>query len=171
MDKLSDAIKISVIGGSRIDTAIYKLAYEVGKEIAKNSAILICGGLSGTMEAACKGAKEEDGLTIGILPSDNENDANKYIDIKIPTGLGYARNSLVVLSSHAVIAINGSYGTLSEIGYALTYEKPLVALRTWELKPYHTKNSPDIFHAKDAREAVWIAIEKAYEYKKKATSS
>ena len=171
MDKPSDAIKISVIGGSKVDTTIYKLAYEVGKEIAKNNAILICGGLSGTMEAVCKGAKEEDGLTVGILPSDNENDANKYIDIKIPTGLGYARNALVVLSSHAVIAIDGSYGTLSEIGYALAYEKPIVALKTWELKPYNTKNSPAIFHAKNAREAVWVAIEKVKEYKKKTAAS
>ncbi len=165
MNKPHDTIKISVIGGSKVDTGIYKLAYEVGKEIAKSNAILICGGLTGTMEAACKGAKEEGGLTIGILPSDNENDANDYIDIKIPTGLGFARNALVILSSHAVIAIDGSYGTLSEIGYALTYEKPIVALKTWQVRPYNSENSPDIYRAKDPAEAVRVAVEKAVEYK------
>lgn len=171
MNDLSNAIKISVIGGSKIGDEIYKLAYEVGREIAKNKAILICGGLTGTMEAACKGAKEEGGLTIGILPSDNENDANKYIDIKLPTGMGYARNVLVVLPSHAIIAINGSYGTLSEIGYALTYEKPVIALKTWKLQPYHNESSPSINRAKDPVEAVSIAIEKAKEYRKKTLIS
>ncbi len=88
------------------------------------------------MEACCKGAKDAGGLTIGILPADDENLANKYVDIKIPTGMGYARNVLVVKTGHAIIAIDGSFGTLSEIGYAMSYNKPLIGLNTWQVKPY-----------------------------------
>jgi len=160
-------VKISVIGGSQIDSEIYNLAYEVGKEIARNGATLICGGLTGTMEAACKGAKEEGGLTIGILPSTDENDANEYVDIKIPTGIGYARNMPVVLSSHAVIAIDGSYGTLSEIGYTLTFDKPIIGLKTWEVRPYYSENTPYIIRAKTAKEAVKLALKEAKEYIKR----
>ncbi len=162
-----DIIKISVIGGSKIDSVIYDLAYQVGKEIAKNGAVLICGGLTGTMEAACKGAREEGGLTIGILPTANENDANDYVDIIIPTGMGYARNIQVVLSAHAVIAIDGSYGTLSEIGYTLTFDKPIIGLKTWEVRPYYSENTPYIIRAKSPKEAVRLAIKEAKNYIKK----
>ena len=93
MIKINDKItKISVIGGSQVGSDIYDLAYDVGREIAKRGAILICGGLTGVMEAACRGAKKEGGLTIGILPSADESNANRYVDIKLPTGFGYARN-------------------------------------------------------------------------------
>ena len=165
--KNKDIIKISVIGGSQVDIEIYNLAYEVGKEIARNGAVLVCGGLSGIMEASCKGAKEEGGLTVGILPTSNENDANKYVDIKIPTGMGYARNVPVILSSHAVIAIDGSCGTLSEIGYALTYCKPIIGLKTWEVRPYYSENTPFIIRAKTVKEAVKIAIKEAKNYIRK----
>ena len=167
MNKKKDIIKISVIGGSKINSEIYSLAREVGKEIARNGAVLICGGLTGTMEAVCEGAKEEGGLTIGILPTVNENDANQYVDIKIPTGLGYARNILGVLSSHAVIAIDGSSGTLSEIAYALTFSKPVIGLKTWEVRPYSREITPDIIRAKTPKEAVKLAIKEAKEYVKK----
>ncbi|MGM0368705.1 MAG: TIGR00725 family protein [Actinomycetota bacterium] len=155
-------IKISVIGGSTVekDSPVYNKAYEVGKEIAKNGVILICGGLTGVMEAACKGAKEENGLTVGILPSGDPNTANKYVDLKIPTGMGYARNVAVVLSGDAVIAIDGSAGTLTEIGYALTYSKPLIAIDSWDIKPFYSKDRPDIIKASSCREAVEIAIKK-----------
>jgi hypothetical protein len=161
-----DLIKISVIGGSEADNEIYNLAYEVGREIAKSGALLICGGLGGTMEAVCKGAKKEGGLTIGILPTTNENDANKYVDIKIPSGIGYARNMIVVLSSHAVIAVDGSSGTLSEIAYALTFNKPVIALKTWELRPCEDKTLPDIIRASTAKEAVNLALKEARTYLK-----
>ncbi|MDD3818824.1 MAG: TIGR00725 family protein [Actinomycetota bacterium] len=159
-------IKISVIGGSDIDNEIYNLAYDVGREIAKSGAVLICGGLAGTMEAACKGAKKEGGLTIGILPTINENDANRYVDIKIPAGIGYARNMIVVLSSHAVIAVDGSSGTLSEIAYALTFKKPVIGLKTWELRPCHGNMLPDIIRVRTAKEAVNLALEEAKTYLK-----
>jgi len=160
-------IKISVIGGSRADSKIRKLAFDVGREIARNGAVLICGGLTGVMESACKGASEEGGLTIGILPGTDEKSANKYVGIKIPTGMGYARNLIIALSSHAVIAIDGSYGTLSEIGYTLTFGKPLIGLRTWEVCPHQNKNTANIIRASTPGEAVKLAIKEAREYIKK----
>ena len=152
--------KIAVIGGSRIppEDNIYIMAYEVGRHIAKSGAVLICGGLSGVMEAACKGAKEENGLTIGILPSADEETSNRWVDISIPTGLGYARNALVVLSSHAVIAVDGSEGTLTEIGYAITFNKPLIGLRTWQIKPYENICTSLIQDADTPEEAVEMAL-------------
>jgi uncharacterized protein (TIGR00725 family) len=110
------------------------------------------------MEAACRGAKETGGLTIGILPSTDEEDANAWVDIRIPTGLGYARNALVVLSSHAVIAIDGAEGTLSEIGYAITFNKPLIGLNTWQIKPYEEIPAPLIQYADSPEKAVEIAM-------------
>lgn len=152
--------KIAVIGGSRIQekSSIYNMAYEVGKNIAARGAALVCGGLSGVMEAACRGAREVGGLTIGILPSADEDAANDWVDIKIPTGLGYARNSVVVLSSHVVIAIDGAEGTLSEIGYALTFNKPLIGLNTWQIKPYEETSSTLIRYADTPEQAVELAF-------------
>jgi uncharacterized protein (TIGR00725 family) len=152
--------KIAVIGGSRIErkSDIYNMTYEVGRHIAASGAALVCGGLSGVMEAACRGAREAGGLTIGILPSTDENTANDWVDIRIPTGLGYARNSLVVLSSHAVIAIDGAEGTLSEIGYALTFNKPLIGLNTWHIKPFEDTSSALIRYAETPQQAVEAAL-------------
>jgi len=86
------------------------------------------------MEAACKGAKKQDGLTVGILPGSDGREANKYLDVKIPTGLGYARNVLVVRASDAVVAIDGEHGTLSEIAFAFNEEKPIAGIDTWEVE-------------------------------------
>ncbi|MEW6679398.1 MAG: TIGR00725 family protein [bacterium] len=141
-------IRIGVIGGENPKGEILSLAYETGKEIARNNCILICGGLSGIMEAACKGAKEEKGLTIGILPGIDAASSNPYVDIPIVTGIGYARNIIVVLSSCAIIAIDGSYGTLSEIAYGLQFKKPIIGLYTWDFSyelaeiPLIKANSP-----------------------------
>lgn len=161
MQNISGMPKISVIGGNDVGENIYELAYRVGKEIARKKAILVCGGLTGVMEAACRGAKEEGGLTIGILPGCDESQANKYVDIKIVTGMGFARNIHVALSAHAVIAVDGSYGTLSEIAYALIHKKPVIALKTWELKPYTTREPLPICRAETAEEAVAAAIREA----------
>ncbi len=127
-------MNIAVIGGSSCSNKSYKLAQETGALIAKEGWALVCGGLSGVMEAACRGAKSADGLTIGILPGNDPKDANKYVDIKIPTGLGYVRNILVVRSSQAVIAIAGKYGTLSEISFALIEKKPVIGIGTWDIQ-------------------------------------
>ncbi len=126
--------QIGVIGGGECPRDIYDIAQEVGREIAMRGYSLVCGGLGGVMEAACRGAKEAKGLTIGILPTSDRRDANPYVDIVIPTGLGHARNILVVHASDALIAIDGGAGTLSEIAIALKVGKPIVGIRTWGLE-------------------------------------
>jgi len=134
---------IGVIGPNQCGEEIYRLAYEVGQEIANRGAVLVCGGLGGAMEAACKGAKAAGGLTIGILPSDSRSHANPYVDIPIVTGMGIARNALVVRSCQAVIAIDGRYGTLSEIAFCLQLGIPLVGLRTWKIDSHiHRAETP-----------------------------
>lgn len=124
---------IGVIGGGEVSSQVASIAEEVGHEIARQGAVLVCGGLGGVMEAACRGASREGGLTIGILPGDNRLAANPYVSIPIVTGIGHARNVAVVRSSQAIITINGSYGTLSEIGHALQNGIPVIGLNTWSL--------------------------------------
>ena len=119
---------ISIIGGSDSDQNTLKLAEEVGEEVAKRGVVLACGGLGGVMEAACRGAKKHGGITVGILPTESKSAANRFVDIVIPTGLGYARNFLVAKSGDAVIAIDGSAGTLSEMAIAWFSDKLLVSL-------------------------------------------
>ena len=152
------AVRIGVIGGSNPPEEIIETAKETGRLIAKAGAILVCGGLGGVMEAVSKGAKEEGGLTIGILPGQNRKDANRYIDIALATGLGYSRNILVVLNSDALIAIDGSYGTLSEISYALIYKKPLFGLETWKLYQ-NQREDKRIVYCSSPQEAVQKAIQ------------
>ncbi|MEO0115328.1 MAG: TIGR00725 family protein [candidate division WOR-3 bacterium] len=122
---------IGVIGASQISPEIARIAFEVGKEIGKRNGILVCGGLSGVMEAACRGAKEAGGLTIGILPGFNRNEANPYVDITITTGLLEMRNLIIVRTSDVLIAIAKGLGTLSEIAFALKLEKPVIGIGTW----------------------------------------
>ena len=144
---------IGVIGTSHPDPKISKIAEEVGREIARRGCILICGGLGGVMESAAKGAKEKKGTTIGILPTDSPFSANKYIDIPIATGLGEARNVVIVKTSQALIAIGKGFGTLSEIAIALRLNKPIVGIDTWKIPP--------LILLKDPRKAVEKAIELA----------
>jgi len=139
-------MKIGVIGASRCNKKIAKIAYQVGKEIAKRKAILICGGLGGVMEEAARGAKENKGLTIGILPGFSSSDANPYIDIPIVTGMDHGRNIIVVRSCDTIIAIGGREGTLSEIAFALKLRIPLIGIETWEIE--------GVIKAKDAQDAV-----------------
>ena len=119
---------ISVIGASEIDKDIEEKTVEIGRLLAKNNYIVACGGLSGVMEAVCKGAKEENGLTIGIIPYKEKSAANKYVDIAIPVPFSQARNIVVVLAGDACVAIAGKAGTLSEICFSWIYGKPLIAL-------------------------------------------
>ena len=125
---------IAVLGkGDGCSLEAYALAEEVGREIGSRGHTLVCGGRNGVMEAACKGAKLAGGTTIGILPGDDLTGANQYVDYPIATGIGYARNALVTLNAEVCIAIDGEYGTLSEIGHALGHGKPVVGLKTWAL--------------------------------------
>lgn len=121
---------ISVIGGHECTDEIARLSFDVGRVIAENGHILACGGLTGVMEHVCRGAKSAGGTTIGILPSTDKKDANPYVDIVIPTGIGLARNMIVVLSADVVVAVGGSFGTLSEIAYALQFHKKVFGLET-----------------------------------------
>ncbi len=153
----NEPIFIGVIGGSEVSQETYHLAEEVGRQIAKKRAVLICGGMQGVMEAACKGASEAGGLTVGILPGDSRKQANKYVQIPIVSGIGYARNVAVVRSSQAIIAVDGSYGTLTEIGYALQAGIPVIGLGTWSLA-IDGKADKNIIPAKDAKDAVTKAL-------------
>ena len=119
---------ISIIGASEISSEIEQRAIELGKLLAKNGYAISCGGLTGVMEAVCKGAKQEGGLTIGITPFEKKGMANKYVDIEIPVPFSQARNIIVVLSGDACVAVSGKAGTLSEICFAWIYNKPLLAL-------------------------------------------
>ena len=158
--KKSDSDKkliIAVIGGGQCSTKEAVLAEAVGRELAKREAILVCGGLGGVMEAACRGATIESGLTIGILPSDDPATSNRYVQIPVATGVGYARNIAVVKSAQAVIAIDGDYGTLSEIGYALKADIPVIGLNTWSLSR-NGQEDKSIIEAEDAVDAVEKAV-------------
>ncbi len=154
---LKKKLFISVIGGSKATPHIYKMAEKVGQLLAQNGAVVFCGGGTGVMEAVCKGAKSCGGVTVGILPGSKRSKANKFIDIPIPTGVGYARNKYVVKSGQAVIAIGGSYGTLTEIGYTLCYKIPLIGLETWKMVKEDHKKIP-VHYVKTAQEAVALAI-------------
>lgn len=125
---------VSVIGSSNSTEEEYQIAYEVGKELAKRGLAVVCGGRTGVMEAVCRGAKEEGGITIGIMPSYDGNEANPYVDIKINTGMGWNRNPIVVASGEMVIAIGGHWGTLSEIAYALILGRYIVGYKTHSIE-------------------------------------
>jgi uncharacterized protein (TIGR00725 family) len=125
---------IAVIGGETPPPEALRTAEEVGRRIAEAGAVVVCGGLGGVMEAVCRGAHRAGGLTIGILPTGRRTDANADVDIAIPTGMGVARNVLVVMAGHAVIAIDGSFGTLTEIAHSMELKKPVFALASWDLR-------------------------------------
>ena len=151
---------ISVIGGNQATPEIEALAEQVGRELARRGAMVACGGLTGVMEAVCRGAKEAGGTTIGILPGGDPKAANEWVDIPICTGIGYARNVAVVLTGRAVIAVDGAYGTLSEIGHALGVDIPVIGLVTWSLSRNGSIDN-GIILADDPADAVEKALEAA----------
>ncbi len=125
---------IGVIGGASPTAEEIAAAEAVGRTLAEGGAALVCGGLGGVMEAACRGAKSAGGLTIGILPGVDRSEANPYVDIPIVTGIRCARNVIITRTAQAVVAVGGSYGTLSEIAFALSFGVPVVGWGTWEMK-------------------------------------
>jgi uncharacterized protein (TIGR00725 family) len=149
---------LAVIGAGRCSEEVARVAESVGRELARRGVTLVCGGLGGVMEAACRGAKSQGGLTIGILPGFSHREANPFVDIPVVTGLGGARNVIVVLTAQAVIAVDGEYGTLSEIAYALKLGIPVVGLNTWQLAKQGQLVSP-IEEAATPVEAVDKALE------------
>lgn len=124
---------VAVVGGGEADAEALVVAEEVGRHLAKRGAVVVCGGLGGVMEAVCRGAKMEGGTTVGILPTANRHQANDYVDVAIATGMGEARNALVVRAADVLVAIDGEFGTLSEIALALRTGTPVVGIDTWEL--------------------------------------
>ena len=151
---------IGVIGGSQISKKIAQQAYTVGKLIAERGATLVCGGLGGVMEAACKGAFEAGGVTIGILPGKDETAANKYVKSPIPTGLGSMRNFVIAQSADVFIAIDGVYGTLSEIALALDAGKKVINLGSWNLESAGPVDPARYIKVSSPQEAVALAFEK-----------
>ena len=151
--------RIGVIGAGECSRESSRIAEDVGKQIASREAILVCGGMGGVMEAAAKGAKEAGGTTVGILPGLDAQSANPYIDIPIVTGMGEARNVIIVRTSNAVIAVSGGPGTLSEIAFCLKLGVPLVGIQTWNV-------DPAVYRADSAEEAVDLAF-RLIEQKKK----
>ena len=134
---------VSVIGSSNSTEEEFSVAYEVGRGLARRGIGVVCGGRTGVMEAVCRGAKEEGGLTIGIMPSYDGYEANPYVEIRINTGMSWNRNPIVVASGDMVIAIGGHYGTLSEIAYALILGKYVVGYKTHDIDGIEKVNTPD----------------------------
>jgi hypothetical protein len=130
---LPDAHYVAVIGASDATPADLENARAAGRRLAELGAIVVTGGRGGVMEAACRGASEANGRTIGILPGLDRGDANPYVEFTIPTGLGELRNGLVARAADAVVAVGGAWGTLAEIAFARAAGKPVFGVGTWEL--------------------------------------
>jgi uncharacterized protein (TIGR00725 family) len=149
---MAQPVYIAVIGGSDISPETAALAREVGREVAATGAVLLCGGLGGVMAAAAQGARETGGVSLGILPDGDRRRTNPYLTYAIATNLGHARNVLIAHSADALIAVDGSYGTISEAAIALKLGKPVIALNvTWDL--------PGLQRATTPAEAVALAWE------------
>ncbi|MDK2939630.1 MAG: hypothetical protein PWQ51_1795 [Methanolobus sp.] len=137
-------IQIGVIGAGSCDRELEILAEETGAEIARNGALLLCGGLGGVMEASARGAKNKSGTTVGLLPGESRKSANPYIDIVIVTEMGHARNVIIARSADVLIAIGGEYGTLSEIAHSLKMGKTVITLNSkWEIEGTVKADSPE----------------------------
>ncbi len=147
-------LRIGVIGTASCTAKQAKQAEEVGRLLAASGAVLVCGGMGGVMAAACRGARAAGGITVGILPGNKASEGNEYLTIPIVTGMGYARNALLVRTCQAVIAIGGRYGTLSEIAYAAQFEIPIIGLGTWKIRA-------PIRHVRTPQEAVKLALKLA----------
>lgn len=125
---------VAVVGpGDTADEMLLEVAYDVGAEIARRSALLVCGGLGGVMAAACRGAKANGGTTVGLLPGDNRSTANEWVDVALATGLGEGRNLVLVRAADGVVAVGGSWGTLTEVALACRLGKPVVAVHGWSV--------------------------------------
>jgi uncharacterized protein (TIGR00725 family) len=145
---------VAVVGAGDAGDELRATAEEVGRRLAEAGATVVCGGLGGVMEAACHGAKSAGGLTIGILPGRRRDEANPWVDVAIPTGMGETRNALVVLCADAVVAIGGEHGTLSEVAFGLKLGRPVVGLRTWRLVRDNGAADEAIVPVEDAAAAV-----------------
>lgn len=158
MSEWRKRVRVGIVGGSNPEPHYLEMARRVGELVARAGAILVCGGLGGVMGAAAAGARQAGGLTLGILPGNNPDDANPDVDIPMATGMGYSRNSLVAMNSDVLIAIDGEYGTLTEIAYGNIYGKKVIGLETWQVKGVIKATSPE--------EAVELALSRIRATKK-----
>lgn len=147
-------IIIGVIGAGQVSAAGYAVAREVGRRIGEAGAVLVCGGLAGVMEAACRGCSEVGGETLGLLPGGDAETANPYVTLAVPTNMGHARNVIIAHTAQVLIAVEGEYGTLSEIAVALKLGKPVVALDSWP-------GIEGVIEAASAEKAVAMALQLA----------
>jgi uncharacterized protein (TIGR00725 family) len=152
-------VYIAVIGAARAGASDCDAAEAVGRGVAEGGAVLVCGGLGGVMEAACRGATSAGGTTVGILPGTDRLEANDYVAVAIATGIGEARNAVVVGTADAVVAVGGEFGTLSEIALALKAGTPVIGVHSWELGRAGTP-VPGIEAVGSAGEAVAVALER-----------
>lgn len=159
-DHRPDQRYVAVIGPGTADPRLCELAYQVGAELARRDAVLLCGGLTGVMAAAARGAREASppGRTIGLLPGVDRSKANPYLDYALATGLAEARDGALVTSADAVIAVGGSPGTLIEIGYALKRQRPLAVLAGWAVLDESGEPAPGVAVARTAAEAVALVL-------------
>ena len=134
---------MAVVGPGAASPEQEATAEEVGRLLARRGAVVVCGGLGGVMEAACRGASREGGTTVGLLPGLDRGAANPFVSVAVATGLGEARNALVVRAADALIAVGGAYGTLSEIALALKAGKPVIGLGTWEIDGVERVEGPE----------------------------
>jgi uncharacterized protein (TIGR00725 family) len=153
-------LQVAVVGEGHCSARTAQLAERVGREVAESGGVLLCGGLSGVMEAAARGATRADGLVVGLLPGFDRRDANRWVTIPVVTGMDQARNVILVRSADAVIAVGGRFGTLSEIALALKFGTPVVGLDTWRLTQPERRRVP-IIRARTAEEAVALAVRAA----------
>jgi uncharacterized protein (TIGR00725 family) len=153
-------VYVGVAGAGTATPEEEATAEAVGRLLAERGAVVVCGGLGGVMAAACRGAREAGGHTVGILPGEDRIEANPWVEVVIPTGMGEARNALVVRASDALIAIGGEFGTLSEIALALKIGRPVVGIGTWVIERDGMTIDP-ILRAKDAEDAVELALSRA----------
>lgn len=136
-------MRVSVIGGGSVDERTAERARAVGRLLGRRGHVVVCGGLGGVMEAVCAGAGEASGETVGILPTADRRDANEYVDTAVATGLGHARNAMVVMNGDAVVAVDGGAGTLSELGFAGVFDRPVAGLGTHDVAGVEAVDTPE----------------------------
>jgi uncharacterized protein (TIGR00725 family) len=149
---------VAVVGPAQADSDLEAQAEAVGRGLARAGAVVLCGGLGGVMAAACRGAVGAGGLTVGLLPGDDAGAANPWVQVALPTGLGELRNGLVVAGARVLVAVGGGWGTLSEIALALRRRRPVIGLRTWDLRPPDGSSAPGLVAAADPAQAVALAL-------------
>lgn len=151
---MRSGLYIGVVGPAEASPEEERLAYRVGELSARGGGVVVCGGLAGVMEAACRGAVSAGGLTVGLLPQDRRGAGNRFLSVALPTGLGELRNGLIVRCSDALVAVGGSWGTLSEVALAVRTGTPIVALRPWQVADDHgvPRDGPAV--ARDVGEVV-----------------